>query len=111
MNDLSVKVGKRIRQYRKEQLLSQEALAEKANLHPTYIGQLERGEKNATIESIEKVAVALGVPLSELFEKIDDRTEALPSYANQAYELVGTQEQNKQEQLIGIIKLIIHLIN
>ena len=56
MSRLSVEIGKRIRNYRVNQNLSQEKLAEKCGLHPTYIGQVERGEKNATIESIEKIS-------------------------------------------------------
>lgn len=47
-------IGDRIRAYRNQKGWSQEYLAEKADVHHTYIGQLERGEKNATIESISK---------------------------------------------------------
>ena len=49
-------IGDRIRAYRNQKGWSQEYLAEKADVHHTYIGQLERGEKNATIESISKIA-------------------------------------------------------
>ena len=49
-------IGDRIRAYRNQKGWSQEYLAEKAEVHHTYIGQLERGEKNATIESISKIA-------------------------------------------------------
>lgn len=54
MSEISKITGQRIRNYRVQQGLSQEKLAEMAGCHPTYIGQLERGEKNATLESIEK---------------------------------------------------------
>ena len=63
-------IGERLRIYRVQKGWSQEVLAEYAKLHPTYIGQLERGEKNATLESISKIAAALDVPLSKLFENI-----------------------------------------
>ena len=46
MEDISKIIGRRIRGFRKQKKLSQEALAEKCDLHPTYIGQLERGEKS-----------------------------------------------------------------
>ena len=45
MSDLSVEIGKRIRNYRIGQKMSQEELAEKCGLHPTYIGQVERGDR------------------------------------------------------------------
>ena len=66
MSTIALQVGQRIRNYRIQAGLSQEKLAELASYHPTYIGQLERGEKNATLESIERVASALNVPLSRL---------------------------------------------
>jgi XRE family transcriptional regulator, regulator of sulfur utilization len=60
-------IGERIQDKRKERGLSQEELAERASIHPTYIGQLERGEKSATIDSLEKVTAALEIPFDELF--------------------------------------------
>jgi transcriptional regulator with XRE-family HTH domain len=60
--------GKRIRQYRLARGLSQEELAEKANLHRTYIGAVERGERNASLKSILRIAKALEVSLEEVFK-------------------------------------------
>lgn len=48
-------IGQRIRNYRVQKKLSQEELAELAGCHYTYIGQVERGEKNATIESVDRI--------------------------------------------------------
>lgn len=75
MSEIAKFIGQRIRNYRTQQNLSQEKLAEMAGCHPTYIGQLERGEKNATLESVEKIASALNIPLSRLFEKLDDNEQ------------------------------------
>ena len=58
--------GKRVRSLRISRGLTQETLARKANLHRTYIGMVERGEKNVTLLSMAKLAVALGVNLSNL---------------------------------------------
>ena len=52
MSDIAKILGQRIRNHRTAKGLSQERLAELSGCHPTYIGQIERGEKNATIESI-----------------------------------------------------------
>ena len=61
--------GKRVREERLERGLSQEKLAEIANLHRTYIGMIERGEKNITLENIEKIAKALEISLDKLMKK------------------------------------------
>ncbi len=63
-----IKFGKKVRLFRKEKGLSQERLAFKADLHRTYIGMIERAEKNITLVNIEKIAKALGVEISQLFE-------------------------------------------
>ena len=75
MSDIAKAVGQRIRNYRTKKGLSQEKLAELSGCHPTYIGQLERGEKNATLESIERITAALGITLSKLFEKLDGQED------------------------------------
>ena len=59
-------LGERIRIFRKVAGFSQEVLAEKADLHHNYIGELERGEKAATIDSLLKIAKALGVRVRNL---------------------------------------------
>jgi transcriptional regulator with XRE-family HTH domain len=62
-----IKFGQKIREIRLKQNISQEKLAEKANLHRTYIGMIERAEKNITLLNIQKIANALGVGISDLF--------------------------------------------
>ena len=65
-NSILANLAKRIRELRRVNSLSQEQLAEKANLHPTFIGSIERAEKNPTITSLEKIAKALNVTIPEL---------------------------------------------
>lgn len=60
--------GKRVRELRLERELSQEELGAKAKLHRTYIGMIERGEKNITLENIEKIAKALDIPIRNIFQ-------------------------------------------
>ncbi len=59
--------GNKVRELRKSKGLSQEKLAEKAGLHYTYIGAVERGEKNISLQNVEKIAHALGVDITKLF--------------------------------------------
>jgi transcriptional regulator with XRE-family HTH domain len=61
-----IKFGERVREIRKEKGLSQEELAHKADLHRTYIGMIERAEKNITLINIEKIANALEVEIATL---------------------------------------------
>lgn len=58
--------GQRVRDERLKRGLSQEELAEKAGLHRTYIGMIERAEKNITLINIEKIAKSLGLKVDEL---------------------------------------------
>ncbi len=59
--------GQRVRELRTRKNLSQEALAEVCELDRTYIGGIERGERNVSLLNIKKIADALGVPVKELF--------------------------------------------
>ncbi len=63
-----VKFGKKIREARAKKGLSQEALADLANVHRTYIGMVERAEKNITLLNIQKLSKALKIDIKELFE-------------------------------------------
>lgn len=66
--NILIKFGERVRKIRKERALSQEELAHKADLHRTYIGMIERAEKNITLLNIEKIANALEVNIKELID-------------------------------------------
>ena len=71
--EIIIQFGKKVRDERLKQRLSQEQLAEKAGLHRTYIGMIERAEKNITLENIKKISKALNLDLSTLFKDFHDR--------------------------------------
>lgn len=60
--------GNRVKEERLKLGISQEELAERAGLHRTYIGMIERAEKNITLLNIEKIAEALNIPIYTVFE-------------------------------------------
>jgi transcriptional regulator with XRE-family HTH domain len=62
-----IEFGERVRKLRKEKGFSQEELAHKAQVHRTYIGMIERAEKNITLINIEKIAKALETKVTKLF--------------------------------------------
>lgn len=64
--------GLHIRDLRRQKGLSQEAFADVCDLHRTYIGSIERGEKAITIATANKLAKALDIPLSEIFSRVED---------------------------------------
>ncbi len=68
MGGILDRVGLRIRIARENEGLSQEELGRLAGLHRTYIGQVERGEKNIGLKNLEKIAKALGVELCSLVD-------------------------------------------
>jgi transcriptional regulator with XRE-family HTH domain len=65
--EILIKFGEKVREIRKEKGLSQEELSYRANLHRTYIGMIERAEKNITLLNIEKIANALETSINDLF--------------------------------------------
>ena len=66
--------SKNLRKYRNESGLSQEAFANKAGLHRTYISALERGKRSVALDNIEKIAYALGIDAYLLFIDIPNET-------------------------------------
>lgn len=67
--DVTQVFAENIKRLRREQGISQEALADKAGLHRTYIGAVERGERNITLLNANRIAEALGVTLSECLKE------------------------------------------
>ncbi|MEA5569604.1 helix-turn-helix transcriptional regulator [Calothrix sp. UHCC 0171] len=65
-----VQFGQKVREERLKQNLSQEQLADKAGVHRTYIGMIERAEKNITLINIGKIAKALEIQIADLFAEL-----------------------------------------
>ena len=64
--DLLIRFGNRLRELRQARGVSQEALADLAGLHRTYVSSVERGERNISLQNIDRLAAALEVSLAEL---------------------------------------------
>lgn len=64
--DVKVRFGQRLRNLRTERKISQEKLGEMAGLHRTFVSMVERGERNVTLATVEKLAKALGRTMADL---------------------------------------------
>lgn len=108
--EISVELGMRIRYYRKERHITQERLAEICSLHPTYIGQLERGEKNATIESIYRIAKGLDIPISTLLENMEYLESTSSNIPLDIYHQLLSLSYEQQKIMQEIIQNVISLL-
>ena len=78
MSKIEERFGERLRQVRTIAQISQEKLADLAGLHRTYISSVERGGRNVTIETVEKLAKALNVSMAELMPDFDKLKKGKP---------------------------------
>jgi two-component system, response regulator len=102
--DVKKEFGSVIKSKRIRLGLSQEALAERADLHRTYVTDIERGTRNLTLESIARLAGALGISLSELFRAIDAATgdgapAFVPAAGNNQVDLLLVEDSSKDVEL------------
>ena len=99
MGDRAVKhvrkfLGQRLRALRKQRGLSQERLGERSSLSGKFIGEVERGEKSISIDSLYHVSVALEIPLRELTDVRADRPAAVPTEeAEKIFALVSARRR------------------
>jgi XRE family transcriptional regulator, regulator of sulfur utilization len=85
-------LGQRVRELRKQRGLSQESLGSESSLSGKFIGEVERGEKSISIDSLYKVSVSLGVPLGQLTNVGRSRRAAVPSQdAEKIFALVSAR--------------------
>lgn len=109
MNNITQAVGARIRIYRQRCGITQEELAEKAEVHHTYIGQVERGEKNLTIVTLEKILSALGISFTDFFEHLDFNKNN-ETTASQCYDIINAKSPSQQEKIYRLLCDIDELI-
>ncbi len=102
MDKIAQTVGSRIRAYRQRIGMTQEELAEKADVHHTYIGQVERGEKNLTVATLEKILNALDVSFSDFFECMDTEKSSV-NLASKCYDIVNKRSKKEQEKIYRLL--------
>jgi len=104
MKDIKKAFGLRVKELRKKLGISQEEAADRAGLHFTYWGAVERGEKNLTIESMQKIASGLGTTIRSLF-KYEKGSEAEdPAILSEILGLLRGLNQKQLELARRVIK-------
>ena len=104
MKDLLILLGKRVHELRAAKNWSQEEFAHVSGLHRTYIGQIERGEKNISFGNLSKVAGVLGITMSELLSGLE-AGGALDMEPKRLRES-GNAAIDAERRMIGVQKLV-----
>jgi transcriptional regulator with XRE-family HTH domain len=100
---ITLATAQQIRYYRQLKNMSQEELALRAELNPAYLGQLERGLKCPTIDTLYRIAGALSLSLSELFI-FDNKSSTAMNSAKQVEAALRGLPDEKQEHIVRIVK-------
>lgn len=97
-------LGNRVRQERLKLNLTQEQLAEKVDLSTSYIGQIERGERNISLDTLVVICKSLGVTIDYLLQDSTNIEEDI--VYNQLYQLISNRSLNEKVMALDIIKVM-----
>lgn len=97
-------IGSRVRQLRNERGLSQEQIALKAEITTAYLGMVERGEKNPTVVTVEKICFALGISLAEFFADSFKPSADLDEVSLQILHQLDGKSAEEKQAILAIIK-------
>ncbi len=100
---ISYLIGQRIHAFRTERKLSQEALALASELHPAYLGRVERGEKCPTVETLYKISQGLKIPLSQL---LDISSEIKPTSTEAMHRIETALLPLSEEEAVQIAEIV-----
>lgn len=100
---ISYKIGERIHDFRVQRKMSQEELALASEIHPAYLGRLERGEKCPTVDTLYKVSQGLKVPLSEL---LNITAEISPSHTEAVQRIETALDGLSEKDAVDIAEIV-----
>ncbi|UHA72800.1 helix-turn-helix domain-containing protein [Paenibacillus sp. 481] len=108
MSEIARAVGENLRALRQQRGLSQESLALKAGINTSYMGQLERGEKSPTVDTLDKLSTALDVPLAQLFQFDTPRSDIIDTtFTDKIMFQLQDRTVNEQEMIFQFIKQLL----
>ena len=104
----SEQFGKRLKSIRIQRELSQEELAFKCNMQQSHIGQIERGQKNPTLDTLIKISNGLNISLTELLDfDTNVKNENTNKTINKINAYLVALSSKQQEQILAIIKTFV----
>ena len=109
MDCIRFEIGSRIKSTRKKNRISQEKLAEMSGLNTSYIGQIERGDKNPSIETVYRITKALNIELSALFENLTVAENINNQYPQAVYSMMLECDEEKCKKIYHIVSLMLTL--
>lgn len=104
---ISYKIGERIRDFRVDRNMSQEALALASEINPTYLGRLERGEKCPTVDTLYKISQGLKIPLSEL---LDISSDIQPTHTEAMHRIKTAMEGLSEDEAVELAEIVEKII-
>lgn len=106
MSDLKLRLGLVIKGKRKDKNMSQAKLAEKAGISPKYLGEVERGEGNISIDKLESISLALGCPASDLLD--NTHKEGRPLLMNEIDNMLHKASNTEVENVYRVVKALLN---
>ena len=94
------RLGNSIRNWRDRLALGQEELARRAGFHRSYISDIERGARNVSLKSIEKLSAALGVPVATLFADLESKAGSAPLRADEMVDILLVEDNDNDTLLV-----------
>ena len=105
MREIATALGLRIRELRNERHMSQEELAFKAGISAAHLGQIERALKNPTVDTVAKIAAAMGVPITTLFTEEQAKADMGSPVISKINAHLMDMTEDQQRDFLQIIRI------
>lgn len=108
---LAIQVGERIRKTRKQEGLSIENFALRCDIHPSYVGHIERGMQNPTLSTLERISQGLGISMDDLFKDIDTPINVENAAIRHLSQVISELSPEQTQQLLQIVDSVMAIKN
>lgn len=105
---ISYKIGERIHNFRVQRNMSQETLALASEIHPAYLGRLERGEKCPTVDTLYKISQGLKIPLAEL---LNITAEVKPTHTEAVHRIETAINGLSEDGAVQIAEIVEKIVD